>query len=183
MLRRLAALRLRTRVALTAGLVSVPVAAGVVVLPAGRDAGDRVCTVMAGITGASVSVPIPGLKAKADAFERRAARDGRLRSLSQFKTKLDRYLQSSSGIRGVVVCVDGRCATYPVAYFRDFPALGSVRAGGPRRVPVVVAIDRPARPVQVATGTVRLTRQEPNGPGCGTWWHGHGRVVGRRIES
>jgi hypothetical protein len=183
MLRRLAALRLRTRVALTAGLVSAPVAVVVVVLLAGRDADNRFCTMVGGITGVTVSVPIPGLKAKADAFERRAVRDGTIRSIRRYEARLDRYLQSASGIRGVVVCVDGRCVRSRTADIGDLPVPLGVRADGPRRVPVFVAIDRPARPVQVATGTVRLTRQEPNGPGCGTWWNGSGRVVDDRVES
>ncbi|HEY4096864.1 MAG TPA: hypothetical protein VGM33_15190 [Baekduia sp.] len=183
MLRRLAALRLRTRVALTAGLVSVPVAVVVVVLLAGRDADDRFCTLMAGFSGVSVSVPIPGLKAKADAFQRRAVRDGTIHRISRFDGRLDRYLQSSLGIRGVVLCVDGRCGTHRLSGMRVIAPAAAVRADGPRRVQVVVAIDRPARPLQVATGAVRLTRNEPNGPGCGTWWRGEGRVVGDRVES
>jgi hypothetical protein len=183
MLRRLAALRLRTRVALAAGLVSVPVAAVVVVLVVVGGVGDRSCTLMAGFTGVSVSVPIPGLKAKADAFQRRAVRGGTLHRIPQFEAKLDRYLQSSLGIRGVVVCVDGRCGTHSLSSMRVIAPGTAVHADGPRLVPVVVAIDRPARPVQVASGTVRLTRQEPNGPGCGTWWSGSGHIVGDRVES
>jgi hypothetical protein len=42
-------------------------------------------------------------------------------------------------------------------------------------------IDRRGRPLQLASGTIEVRRFEPNGPGCGTWWQGAGRVENSRI--
>jgi hypothetical protein len=168
MVRRLSALRPRTRIALSLVLVSVPAAivAGYLVHRVTDE--NRICTLVAGVSGLSVHLELPGL---AEAHDRVVNRQVALHHHpTSIRRAVNADLRTRFGIRRVIVCAAGRCASHPVGDVGGFGVRPPIRATGPDRLRVSVAVDRPGAPWQVAHTTVRLQRDEPNGPGCGTWW-------------
>jgi hypothetical protein len=169
MVRRLSALRPRTRIALSLVLVSVPAAVVAGYLVHRVTAEERFCTLMAGVSGLSVRLELPGLTQAHDrAIHRQVALHHPPASI---RRAVNADLGARFGIRRVVVCATGRCASHPVGDVGGFGVWPPIRATGPDRIRVSVAVDRPGAPWQVAHTTVRLQRDEPNGPGCGTWWN------------
>jgi hypothetical protein len=78
----------------------------------------------------------------------------------------------------VTVCAAGRCNRLDRrATAMEF----GVPADGPRSVSVMLVAERDGKPADVRSAMVRLARLEPNGPGCGTWWHT--RVRSDALES
>lgn len=165
MARRLATLRLRTRIALCLALVSVPVAiaAGYAIARDSRS-DERLCTLIAGMSGVRVNVVVPGLREQVERYVAVARK--RHHTVKGVVRAVRHHLRGRLG--SVVICVDGRCVRRPL---RTSTLYGAPAATGPRRVRVSVAVVRPGAPWQVAHATVRLQRDEPNGPGCGTWWN------------
>jgi len=68
----------------------------------------------------------------------------------------------------VTVCAAGRCNRLDR---RATAVEFGVPAKGPRSVSVLLVAERDGKPADVRSAVVRLARDEPNGPGCGTWWH------------
>jgi hypothetical protein len=115
-----------------------------------------------------------------NAFERRRM------PIRQALRSIEARLHASSGIRRVAVCPAGRCRDVPLRTFVD--GFGGTQVplrgddAGPDPVAISVIIDRVGQPLQLASGTVHPHRFEPNGPGCGTWWEGAGRVEGAAVR-
>ena len=94
----------------------------------------------------------------------------------------ERYCTMMAGFEGVSVAVSDEvpgltravaCVRRQCRELRGEPPrrLIALRADGPDEVDVVLTLDRGAAATRVMTTRVRLRRDEPNGPGCGTWWN------------
>jgi hypothetical protein len=141
---------------------------------------NRFCTMVGGVSGVSVAFDFKKQQQELRAFKARAAK--RTQSIRNAVERSDRYARSSLGLRRVAVCVNGRCTDGGSASLIESGSM-TVPIAGRRRGPLEVSaiIDRRGRPLQLASGTVGVRRSAPNGPGCGTWWHGAGRVEDSRI--
>jgi hypothetical protein len=176
---------LRSRLALGAlALVLVSAAATTVALATrdGRPA-DFACTMVgyANIISIDFGLHFPKQQRELRAFEERYVR--RHRGFPARGDAFTRRLVAALPVRRAAICTAGRCRDVPLeSFLRDFPRLASVPVHSTDPVHVSVVVDRRSQPLQLASGTVRPRSSEPNGRGCGFWFHGSAKVDGSVVR-
>jgi hypothetical protein len=197
----LRSLTARRRLALGAvALILVSAAGTTVALAALRDSHrDHFCTLIGSSSGISVDfgLHLDRQRREAQAIEQRIMKRmlqpprGHHRASWHAAYRaadraVDRHLRATLPIRRVAVCSAGHCRDISLKALLGFSFENEIRLRhpGPDPVDVAVIIDRPGQPLQLASGTVRPHRYEPNGPGCGDpWWRAEVRVDGARLQT
>lgn len=177
---------LRSRLALGALALALVSGAATTVVLATRHRSQPAlfgCTLVGHFNGILVDVGLrfPTQQRELRRFERRdVLRHHRFRTPGK---ALRRRLVASLPVRRVAICTAGRCRDVALETFLgDLPLPPGIPVASTLPVRVSVVIDHRGQPLQLASGTIRPRRSEPNGRGCGFWYHGSARVDGSIVR-
>jgi hypothetical protein len=159
-------------------MAAIFAAAGVAGAVAYASSNPRACTLIGSETGVFVGLGLDHLAAVTRSATERL--DDPRAPLAQRRRRIERFIRSK-GVRRVVACANAGCHEATVGDIVSNEMLVTLKANGPDLVHVTLAVDRRDRPLQLAAGAVRLQRDEPNGPGCGTYWNAAVQVRGSRL--